>query len=483
MGMGRRGFLRAAFFGGVSVIGLSSSRTRLFAAPASTQTTLSGSVVRRSGFEVPAGQTYTFDPDNSTIVQVSGNVIVRGTLVMRPARPDVVHILRFTGVDESRFVGGGNDPVASDVGLWVVDGGTLDLSGRSTGETVKASGVILDVGRNVRIEGTSSGRAHTFVRSTQPQSIVGVAFRHMGVGTVLGRYGLHFHHCADGSRGSVVADTVVRDSNSRGFVPHGSHGIAFQRCIVFRAVSDAYWWDPPAAGEDNASHAISFEDCVAASVVNFASSPTATGFTLATGDGNVVRRCLAVGIRGSAGSGGIGFQWPRSGSGDWLSEDNVAHHCEQGSLVWVENPQIIRRFRAYSNAYRDVSAGAYRSSTRYEDCSLESPGGLFEAGTSGTLGAHTFERCRVVGPFQIVDVAVDGTQGVEPVRVIECSVEGGVEVNQPGQSGDKPTSHEFVRCTRGGRDLEPSDFRVTAMHPASIILVIRRDGSSFEITG
>jgi hypothetical protein len=67
--------------------------------------------------------------------------------------------------------------------------------------------------------------------------------------------------------------------------------------------------------------------------------------------------------------------------------------------------------------------------------------------------------------------------------VIECGFEAGVDVNQPGQSGDKPRSHEFLSCTRGGKDLAPTDFRLEAMMPGSIIRVVRRDGSSFQITG
>ena len=43
----------------------------------------------------------------------SGNIIVRGTLIMKPANGNVDHILRFTGINENNFVGGGMDPLAS----------------------------------------------------------------------------------------------------------------------------------------------------------------------------------------------------------------------------------------------------------------------------------------------------------------------------------------------------------------------------------
>lgn len=94
----------------------------------SAHRTLSGDV-SLAGFAVPAGEVWEFDPDVSTTVRVSRNVVVEGTLRMRPASPDVVHTLRFVGVDESAYRGGGMGVVASDVGLWVVRGGRLDARG------------------------------------------------------------------------------------------------------------------------------------------------------------------------------------------------------------------------------------------------------------------------------------------------------------------------------------------------------------------
>ncbi len=477
--------------------------------------------MRAAGFEVPAGQTFTFDPNRSTTVEVPGNVVVRGKLVMRPARPDVVHTLRFVRVAEARFAGGGNNPVASDVGLWVIGSGILDLAGTPktawnrtgkdktwrTGDelitTPTAPGgafrggampngqaEIMNLTRNVRIEGTPAGRSHVFIRSSKPQSIRFAAFRYLGVSKasggvkaiVPGRYALHLHHCGNGSKGSVIEGLVVRDADNRGIVPHASNGIAIRNCIVYRAASDGYWWDPPEASGDNASNGILFEDSIAAAITHSPAQQIATGFTLAKGVGNVIRRCVAVGVTGTAGSNGNGFSWPRAGSGDWLMEDCIAHNVEQGVFVWVENPQRIRRLRAYANSYRDLASGAYRSAARYESCSLESPGGVHEAGTSGSAGPLVFESSMLKGPFRIVDVAVDGTTGVEPVQVNRCKLEGGVIVDQPGMNGDAPTSHVFSSCTRRGKDLERSDFDVRTMVKGSRIRVVRRDGSSFQVT-
>lgn len=478
--------------------------------------------MRAAGFEVPAGRTFVFDPNRSTTVEVPGNVVVRGKLVMKPARADVVHTLRFVGVNESRVVGGGNDPIPSDVGLWVVGSGVLDLAGtpktawnrtgsdrtwRAGDELITAPTTpggafrggaypngraeIMNLTRNVRIEGTPAGRSHIFIRSNRPQSIRFAALRYVGVSRpggerkviVPGRYAIHFHHCGKGSKGSVVEGVVVRDAQNRGVVPHASDGITIRNCVVYRATSDGYWWDPPDASGANASNDILFQDSIAASIGHSPDQVAASGFTLAKGDRNVLRRCVAVAIAGMAGSNGNGFTWPRAGSGDWLMEDCVAHNVEQGAFVWVENPQRIRRLRTYANSYRDLASGAYRSAARYESCVLESPGGLDEAGTSGGAGPLVFESTTLKGPFRIIDVAVDGTRGVEPVQVNRCALDGGVVVDQPGRGGDSPTSHVFTACTRSGRNLARGDFDVRKIARGSRIRVVSRDGSSFEING
>ena len=246
-----------------------------------------------TGFTVPAGETWEFDPAADTKVTASGNVIVEGTLRMKPNSGSIEHFLQFTGIDESKFVGGGMDPVASDVGLWVVGAGVLDIvgtattawahdwqsgwsssddilaapnnPGNSTSFTqVDSSGAVpapnslgyktelLNLSRNVRIEGTAAGKTHILIRSTSPQTIKYAAIRYVapwfksGEGSsnhVTGRYGLHFHHSLDGSRGSIVEGVVVRDADNHAFVPHASHGVSLIDTIAYNVTSEAYWWD------------------------------------------------------------------------------------------------------------------------------------------------------------------------------------------------------------------------------------------------
>src|SRR5262245_14336176 len=295
-----------------------------------TTVTVDQSTAPVAGVRVDAGATLAFDPGRGGTLPTTRNVIVNGTLRMRPASPSVTQVLRFVDVDESRFVGGGMEPIASDVGLWVVGAGKLDLAGSpKTGWTRLAgaaaagatsvtlqdaptgwragdeisiaptsrpagndrddpafndfdertitavsggtitldsplahqhprvngawSAEVMNLTRNVRVEGGAGGHAHVFIHSTAPQAIESVGIRYMGPrkdqdrdgfsDAVLGRYGLHFHLNGEHDRGIVVRGVVVRDTPSHAFVAHSSNGITFRDDISYNTTEDAYWWD------------------------------------------------------------------------------------------------------------------------------------------------------------------------------------------------------------------------------------------------
>ncbi|MFV0526919.1 MAG: hypothetical protein ACK5RL_20750 [Acidimicrobiales bacterium] len=99
------------------------------AGPATRVLTSADAPALTGGFTVPAGEVWEFDPNQSVELAVSGNVVVEGVLRARPASPDLSHVLRFTGVDETRFVGDGMEVLDTDVGIWVVGAGQLDIQG------------------------------------------------------------------------------------------------------------------------------------------------------------------------------------------------------------------------------------------------------------------------------------------------------------------------------------------------------------------
>ena len=82
------------------------------------------------GVRIGPSGSLTFDPAKSRRLAARGNVIVAGRLTMRPSSAQIVHQIEFLDVDESRFIGGHTaEPIASDVGLWVVTAGVLDAHG------------------------------------------------------------------------------------------------------------------------------------------------------------------------------------------------------------------------------------------------------------------------------------------------------------------------------------------------------------------
>lgn len=82
-----------------------------------------------AGLTVDASGTFLFDPHASRSFISTGNVVVSGVLQMQPMSPAIVHQMTFSGIDETRFVGGGMMPLDSDVGLWVIGAGKLVANG------------------------------------------------------------------------------------------------------------------------------------------------------------------------------------------------------------------------------------------------------------------------------------------------------------------------------------------------------------------
>jgi hypothetical protein len=455
---------------------------------------------RVAGVTVEPGGELIFQPSASRTLHSTGNVVVKGRLVMRPASHEVDHLLVFEGVDEGRMVGGGMDVVKADVGLWVMGAGTLDLAGtgrrawtRLTGAvaagttrlTLKdaptgwrpgdellvaptlapdqadnwtaysaarvrsvqgrvvtldqptsfahpAVDVVTDAGagrvqtaevlnltRNVRIEGTPGHRSHVFIRSSRPQKLKGVAIRHVGprkkaeefTELVLGRYGLHLHMCEDGSRGSEVEGVVIRDAGNHTFVPHLSNGIAFRDCISHNTFEDAFWWDgaPDTRTPGSPSHDILYERCVA-SLVQY-DPPfrgfTLTGFSLGRGNGNVIRDSVAVGIQGDTNA--AGFQWPEGGEGIWKFERNIAHNnANHGIFTWQNTGKlhVITSFTAYHNAGAGISHGAYNNRYTYRDSTLFGNRG-------GALIVHADSWGGPDTPLQFLNLACHGASQSE----------------------------------------------------------------------
>lgn len=540
MKLSRRDILR---YGGAAAAGVLPMKNILFgsdllgAAVMPATTTFTGVVSLPAGFTVPAGQVWEFNPAVTTTVTVQANVIVQGTLRMRPANAGVVHALKFTGVNEAGFVGGHTVvPLASDVGLWVTGAGVLDAQGTAragwnrtgndptwltsdelvvapnvNGDTtgfrsfVKGSAVPVTTGpdgvvyptevanltRNVRIEGTATGRAHImFLACTQPQTVKHVAVRWMcptqptgetylsgGVRVpidknVVGRYALHFHMCGDGTRPTIIEGVVCRDLGGTAFVPHLSNGITFRDCIAYDLRDAGFWWDP-----DTLTHAVTFERCAAMlirAIPSFRGNSN-IGFNLSEGTGMVVRDCVAVGVQGNK-TGSGGFHWPATanhGENVWLSEDNISHNNRgPGISVWQNdgNPHLVQRFVSYHSGV-GLAHGAYVNTYTYRDLTMF--GNTSEL-DQHAIGGILFERLKFYGDIAIVS---HGKASLVPTRYVNCLVTGVIKVKETG------TFAGVVRfeSTTPTTDLTPAKFVVTSR--LSTIAVVNSDGSTFTVTG
>jgi hypothetical protein len=407
----------------------------------------------------PAGR-LSFHPKRNVTLTATKNVVVMGKLTMRPSSSRIVHAMTFKGVNERRFVGGGMDVLPSDVGLWVMGRGALDIAGAPklawtrahgsipagattirlrrdpygwrvgdelaitptlsprvsdhfaaydyatvraiSGRTITLSGPtrfahprvsvgrkthftaeVLNLSRNVRIEGTPGGRAHVLMHSSRPQAIRHAQVRYMGprqrdgeyTRGVLGRYGIHFHDCMDGSMGSLVQGVVVRDCGHHAFVAHMSDGVKFHDCISHDTFDDPYWWDQRDSNRSFApatNHTL-YDRCVASLVQvdpPFRGYDMA-GFNLGAWKGNVARRCVAVGVQGNVNS--SGFTWGESSQGSWVFQNCVAHNNKVHGIFTWQNNQLrhdITRFVGYHNGGVGIAHGAYLNRFHYKDSIL-----------------------------------------------------------------------------------------------------------------
>ncbi len=506
------------------------------------------------GLTVPADVALTFDPDVTTTITVTGNVVVEGTLRMRPARPDVVHTLRFCDVDESAYVGETGWPVPTDVGLWVIRRGVLDLRGtpragwnrlgwdptwdptdevrrapHSRGDhthwrpqrewdrlpTVRGPDgrrhrtEAFNLTRNVVVEGAAGRRAHVLIASSAPQSLRYALFRWLGprrpapgppsfhhfsappgvlpeaeypanyfsaqnfpdTEPVLSRYPVHFHHCHDGSRGSVVEGCVVRDS-SRAFVPHASSGITFRDCVAFGIIDDAYWWDDAEATDD-----LVWDHCAAFDV---RSDPVTrgmpAGFVLGVGQRMVVRDCVAAGVRG--GEHASGFHWPAFANhaphNVWESTDLVAHNCAgDGVYIWQDDDHRhhVQRLVSYRNSGSGLVHGARRNAYRLDDIVLfdNDVTDLWHQALS--TGEVVRGRDQTWFGLQAPRMLIGGhPQSSDRAVPFYGARLGHVTVGEDGLGRGHYELHA---------DLELTDF--TAVVLRSLVTVVRSDGTTFDL--
>ncbi|NYI04966.1 hypothetical protein [Allostreptomyces psammosilenae] len=333
---------------------------------------------------------------------------------------------------------------------------------------------VLNLTRNVRVEGTATGRAHVHITSSARQEIRHTRLRWMGprrdtaetwrspegvrpvTAGLTGRYALHFHMLGDASRGTLVEGVVVTDTGHHAFVPHASHGITFRGCVSHDTWEDPYWWDdaPDTRTPQEPSDEVRWEGCVASLVrvdPPFRGYRLA-GFSLGAGVGSRATGCVAVGVQGSEGS--AGFSWPEGGNGEWRVDGCLAHNNAGGGLfVWQNRsrPDTISHFVAFHNGGPGINHGAYLNDFVYTGALLHgnAGGGVLLHALGAERGA-TFADLHVDGAGLAAHAVVTRHHQLPgaPVRFVRCAFGGYRDAGASFPLADgAPENVEFIDCT------------------------------------
>jgi hypothetical protein len=484
------------------------------------------------GVTVAQGETAFVDG----LVSTPANVVVHGTLVMRPGSH-----LRFRDVDMNQYVGAASHDhqqiVDSDVGLWVTGHGTLDIAGTpkqgwnrtgthptwqsddefwisptepgdydprrwKPGDDVPRfdprvpAAEVMNVTRDVVIEGP----AHIHIHSHKPQRIEYVQLRSMGVsnaahaGPVLGRYALHFHHGEDGTRGTLVRGVAAIDSRGKVFVPHLSHGITFEDVVSVNSYAEAFWWD-----KGDKTHDV-LVDGLAASGVQMPKEVAGTRrnlavVTLGSNEGATIRNSAVSGSRGNDRA--LGFHWNTSSGhkiehrAAWDFHDNVAHNNEgHGLRFWFNDKwdHHVRDSQLYNNGGFGIENGAYGNSVRYTNVMVlgNGDGGVLHHSSSNTHvdddGPSRYTNVEIEGPGPALEIGRLRATPKTRQEFIGCDWVGAPQVllDRSGKT-ENPFIARFTDCS-----LTPDDFVFggpvsSAMNGTSIIIE-HTDGRKWHLT-
>jgi hypothetical protein len=509
--------------------------------------------------------TLWFDMGNSVTISSTKNIIVTGLLQMTPPKPEIVHTIRFTGINENNFAGGGMDPVATDIGLWVIASGRLQLQGSdktswtnanvaipagtstftvddATGWqpgdeiiiTATAAGAtnydtrtikkvtsnIVDLStsvtahpvinnqwtaevgnltRNVRIEGTATGKSHVFIRSTSKQTINNVSFRYLGPRKdqggstakelIPGRYGLHFHHCIDGSDGSVIDGCVMRDIDNHAYVPHVSNGITMSNNIAYNCTDAPFWWDlPDATHRATWVHNLVIQPKYVQGALSFDTEGAPTfgthAFVLGMGDDN---RCDSNVVAGQQGleTTNAAYDWEEMPiESAWIFKGNIVHNSDCGIRSWQNNGKnhVLEQTIIY-NCKVGVNHGAYVNNYTYQGGTVFNA--VFEDHAASATNGVRIEDMTLDGaglidyPFRIVPTGAapgerpifirsttikGGRKGAildeaqennKHVDVIQCNITGNIVISSSAKNGEtirvQPASGQAYKLTKSGK--------------------------------
>ena len=351
-----------------------------------------------------------------------------------------------------------------------VKGNTVVINSPATGHPVINGLWTAEVGnltRTIHIEGTASGKSHVFIRSSSPQIIKNVSFRYLGPRKdqggspakelVQGRYGLHFHHCMDGSVGSVVNGCVMRDIDNHAYVPHYSNGIVMSDNIAFNTTETPFWWDiaDPSHNIQWLHNLVALPKYVERALgFDTKGAPTlgVNGFVLGFGDDNVCNNNVVAAQTGLE-TINAAFDWEEMGNNEseWTFKNNLAHNCSSGLRSWqnstvvhvIENTTLYNNevgifHGAYLNLYRYTGGTIYKSvihvraasgggnRLRFEDLNINAAGldyaVILDEGPLNGPVPILFRGCTISGARKAQVIDQNPGPGKKNAEFVECHV-------------------------------------------------------------
>ena len=352
-----------------------------------------------------------------------------------------------------------------------ISGRTIALSTSATVHPIINNQWTAEVGnltRNVRIEGTAAGRSHVFIRSTQSQVIKNVAFRYLGprkdqngdkiTDLIQGRYGIHFHHCDDGSEGSIVEGCVMRDIGNHAYVPHVSNGITMTDNIAYNCTETPFWWDLPDATHRTVwTHNLVIQPNYIFHALQFDTPGTLAlgthAFVLGMGDDNRCDSNVVAGQQGLA-SVSAAYDWEEMPTESaWIFKGNLVHNSDCGIRSWQNNGKnhVLENITVY-NCGVGVLHGAYINNYTYQRGILYNA--VFEDHAASDINGVRIENLILDGaglidyPFHIVPEGA--AAGVRPLFIRASTLKGGKKGALLDEAQENIHSVDLIQCNITG---------------------------------
>lgn len=246
----------------------------------------------------------------------------------------------------------------------------LSVTSKAAGMTWTAE--VENLTRSIVTEGTKAGRSHIFIMSNKPHTIKFTEGRWLGPripgrragSLVTGRYGMHFHHCGNGSDGTIVEGNAFHDLGNRVYVPHVSHGITFKDNVAHDMMESPFFWD-----FQDQTHNLLYDHNIASLRRYNGNAGSVTGFELGQGDNIRVINNVAVYIHHGDDHQQGAFAWNTDNVGIIHFVGNIAHSNGTGGFVWQNDNALhsLIKFISYNNRLA-IHHGAYINEYNYIDC-------------------------------------------------------------------------------------------------------------------